>query len=73
MLGECESHGPLLFHSDENLPATSSTTNVPVPRFIEVKQSTIPGAGLGAFTTSFLEPGRILGKCCVVGLFAGNM
>ena len=66
MIGECESHGPLIAYSDENLPSTSSSTKVPVPSFIDVKESTIPGAGKGAFTTTFIEPGRILGKCSVV-------
>ena len=67
VVGECESHGPLLSCSDENLPCTSSKTKVPVPSYIEVKESTIPGAGLGAFTTKFIEPGRILGNCSAVG------
>ena len=66
VIGECESHGPLLACSDENLPGTSSSTKVPVPNYIEVKESTIPGAGLGAFTTRFIEPGRILGKSNVM-------
>ena len=61
-MGECETHGPLLACSDESLSGTSSTTKIPHPSYVRIEESTIPRAGLGAFATKFIEPGRILGN-----------
>ena len=62
MRGVCELHGPLLPCLEEiTASGTKNTTKFPVPSFIEIKESTIPGAGDGTFATQFIEPGRILG------------
>ena len=61
--GECELHGPLLpCLEDISQPGTKKTANFPVPSCIEIKESTIPRAGDGAFACQFIEPGSILGK-----------
>ena len=63
MRGECELHGPLLpCLEDISQPGTKKTANFPVPSCIEIKESTIPMAGDGAFASQFIEPGSILGK-----------
>ena len=65
--GECELHGPLLpCLEDISQPGTKKTANFPVPSCIEIKESTIPGAGDGAFACQFIEPGSILGKLFVL-------
>ena len=59
----CVLHGPLLpCLPDISIPPSKNKTKFSVPSFIEIKESTIPGAGQGAFTKQFIEPGRILGK-----------
>ncbi|XP_063688670.1 histone-lysine N-methyltransferase PRDM9-like [Bolinopsis microptera] len=61
--GECELHGPLLpCLEDISQPGTKKTANFPVPSCIEIKESTIPRAGDGAFASQFIEPGSILGN-----------
>ena len=58
----CVLHGPLLpCLPDISVPPSKNKTKFLVPSFIEIKESTIPGAGQGAFTKQFIEPGRILG------------
>ena len=65
--GECGLHGPLLpCLEDITLPGTKKTAKFPVPSCIEIKESTIPRAGNGAFATQFIEPGSILGKLFVL-------
>ena len=34
----------------------------PVPSFVQIKESNIPGAGQGVFATKFIEPGQIIGE-----------
>ncbi len=61
--GTCELHGPLL-------PCTEIVTErgrkdpakFPVPSFVEIRESDIPGAGNGVFATKFIEPGQIVGE-----------
>ena len=65
--GACELHGPLLPCLEEiTAPGTENSSKFPVPSFIEIKESTIPGAGDGTFASQFIEPGRILGKNSVL-------
>ena len=71
VIGECAEHGPLLpCLEDITKPGTKNINKFPVPSFIEIKESTIPNAGDGAFATKFIEPGCILGELqavsCVV-------
>ena len=67
MRGECGLHGPLLpCLEDITQHGTKRTANFPVPSCIEIKESTIPRAGNGAFATLFIEPGSILGKLFVL-------
>ena len=63
MTGVCEVHGPLL-------PCTEIVTErgrkdpakFPVPSFVEIRESNIPGAGQGVFAIKFIEPGQIIGE-----------
>ena len=73
MIGTCEEHGALLpCLPDVTVPGTKQSAKYTAPSYIEIKESTIPGAGDGAFTTQFIDPGRILGNlvCLFVALLA---
>ena len=56
-LGDCPVHGPLLeLQTDVGYDRASVTfTQVPVPIEVTVKPSSIPGAGLGVFSTTTIK------------------
>ena len=59
----CELHGDL-----EPCPevvtavGTKDPEKFPVPSFIKIAKSKIPGAGFGIFAATFIKPGIIIGK-----------
>ena len=59
----CEKHGPLLpciEHVTQR--GRKDPAKFPVPSFVQIKESNIPGAGQGVFATKFIEPGQIIGE-----------
>ena len=62
----CELHGDL-----EPCPevvtavGTKDPEKFPVPSFIKISKSKIPGAGFGIFAATFIKPGIIIGKYIV--------
>ena len=61
--GHCPVHGPLkeLDPTAGFDQASLTYTQLPVPAEVTIRQSVIPGAGLGVFTTRFIPKGVQVG------------